>query len=59
MTTDPVCKMVIDETQVTLSSDVQGRRFYFCSPGCKEAFDEDPEQFLVDTDILGRKRKPT
>ena len=55
MVKDPVCKMEVDERTATLTSEYHGTRYYFCSQGCKESFDKDPEQFLVDTDILGRK----
>lgn len=54
MAKDPVCQM---EVQEQAESEYKGRRYVFCSPGCKETFDQDPEQFLTDTDILGRKRK--
>ena len=59
MAKDPVCKMDVEESTATLASDHKGTRYYFCSPGCKESFDKDPEAYLTDTDILGRKRRPT
>ncbi|GKS60127.1 YHS domain-containing protein [Nitrospira sp.] len=57
MATDPVCKMVVDESTATLTSEYKGTQYYFCSSGCKESFDKDPEAYLTDTDVLGRKRK--
>ena len=27
-------------------SDYQGATYYFCAPGCKVAFDQDPEKYL-------------
>jgi YHS domain-containing protein len=57
MAIDPVCKMKVQEQSSSLSSEYQGRRYYFCSPGCKDSFDSDPERFVTETDILGRKDK--
>ncbi len=45
MTKDPVCGMQIDEKQAAGKSEHQGQTFYFCSPGCKQKFDETPEQY--------------
>jgi YHS domain-containing protein len=45
MTTDPVCGMTIEESEAQFKSDYDGRTFYFCSDGCKEQFDADPEAF--------------
>lgn len=59
MSKDPVCKMEVEEQTTTITSEYHGTRYCFCSPGCKESFDKDPERFLVDTDILGRQQKPS
>ncbi len=45
MTKDPVCGMQIDEKKAAGKSDYRGQTFYFCSPGCKERFDRNPEQY--------------
>ncbi len=45
MTKDPVCGMQIDEKQATGKSDYKGQTFYFCSAGCKQKFDTNPEQY--------------
>lgn len=48
MATDPVCGMQVDEEQAEsegLSSEYQGQSFYFCSPGCKQAFDQNPAAY--------------
>lgn len=58
MAKDPVCKMDVEEQAATPTSEYHGRRYYFCSQGCKKSFEKDPEQFLADTDILSRKQKP-
>lgn len=45
MATDPVCGMEIDETESAPQSAYQGVTFYFCSEGCKEQFEGDPEAY--------------
>jgi YHS domain-containing protein len=46
MAIDPVCKMEADERTAKWKSTYQGKIYYFCAPGCKKAFDADPEKFL-------------
>ncbi|MBC7079037.1 MAG: YHS domain-containing protein [Methanothrix sp.] len=46
MAIDPVCKMEVDERTAKFVSEYEGRKYYFCSPGCKKAFDKDPEKYL-------------
>lgn len=41
---DPICGMEVDE-RTALSSTVNGKRYYFCSPGCKAKFDADPGRY--------------
>jgi len=56
MQRDPVCQMDVDEQTAAGQSTYQGKTFYFCSPGCREAFDKDPRQYWPkETDLLGRK----
>ena len=45
MATDPVCKMNVDEKTARLTSEYKGKKYYFCAPGCKKAFDETPEKY--------------
>jgi len=45
MVTDPVCKMQIDENKAAGKSDYKGKTYYFCAPGCKRKFDENPERY--------------
>ena len=42
---DPVCKMRVEEKPNTPKSSHDGKWFYFCSAGCKEAFDKDPHRY--------------
>ncbi len=46
MAIDPVCKMEVDEQSAAATSEYKGKTYYFCAPGCKTAFDKDPEKFL-------------
>lgn len=47
MEIDPVCGMHVDETQSTLVSHYEGKNHYFCSQGCKIAFDRMPQRWLT------------
>jgi YHS domain-containing protein len=46
MAKDPVCGMDVDEKKAAGKSDYKGQTYYFCSPGCKQAFDKEPEKYL-------------
>ncbi len=46
METDPVCKMKVDPSQAAGVSEYKGKKYYFCSAGCKREFDRDPEKFV-------------
>ena len=46
MAIDPVCKMTVDESAPAATSELNGKTYYFCAPGCKVAFDEDPGKHL-------------
>ena len=41
---DPVCAMPVERTGPFL--DREGKRFWFCSEGCRAEFEEDPDRFL-------------
>ncbi len=43
---DPVCGMTIDSETAQWRSKYKGATYYFCAPGCKTAFDADPESYL-------------
>lgn len=47
MAIDPVCHMEVDEKTAAATSEYQGQKYYFCSLGCKKAFDQDPEKYLA------------
>lgn len=42
---DPICKMSVEIATAELFSDFEGKRYYFCSPHCKQTFDSDPEKY--------------
>jgi len=49
--TDVVCGMQVDEEQAEasgLTSEYGGQTYYFCSPGCKQTFDQNPEAYAVE-----------
>lgn len=46
MAIDPVCLMEVDEASAQWTSEYKGQTYYFCAPGCKVSFDEDPEKYL-------------
>jgi YHS domain-containing protein len=44
---DPICKMEVDtDNPPGGQSEYQGTAYYFCAPGCKVAFERDPEKYL-------------
>lgn len=42
---DPVCGMSVDPATAPAKTTYNGRDFYFCAQGCKEAFDGNPGKF--------------
>jgi YHS domain-containing protein len=48
MAIDPVCLMEVDEATAKWTSEYQGKTYYFCAPGCKFSFEEDPAQYLAE-----------
>lgn len=45
MERDPVCGMDVDPKAATRTAEHEGKTFYFCSPGCKKAFEADPHRY--------------
>lgn len=43
--TDPVCGMTVAVSPATVSLRHDGRTWYFCAPGCREAFAADPSRY--------------
>ncbi len=46
MEKDPVCGMSVDP-KTSVSSQYQGKTYYFCCNGCKASFDKEPEKYLA------------
>lgn len=46
MAIDPICKMTVDEKTARLKSEYKGKTYYFCAPGCKKAFEDNPAKYL-------------
>lgn len=46
MATDPVCGMEVEIDSARETYRYQGVTYYFCSPGCREAFEDSPEACL-------------
>ena len=51
---DPVCGMEVDEHSASGKSQFQGQEYYFCSTGCKQTFDNNPQQYMDNTGNSGR-----
>jgi Cu+-exporting ATPase len=49
MTTDPVCKMAVDEKRAAASAVYEGRTYYFCSDSCHKAFTAEPNKYVPPT----------
>lgn len=46
MVKDPVCGMTIDPKSAAGKSEYNGQTYYFCSLGCKKAFDKEPVKYV-------------
>jgi Cu+-exporting ATPase len=46
MAKDPVCGMDVNPEQAAGTSEYQGQTYYFCSPSCKQQFDQNPERYV-------------
>jgi Cu+-exporting ATPase len=46
MAKDPVCGMDVDPGTAQHKSEYQGQTYYFCAPGCKRAFEAEPQKYL-------------
>ncbi len=43
---DPVCGMDVQESPDAITYEYKGQTYYFCSRGCRRAFEKDPEKYL-------------
>jgi Cu+-exporting ATPase len=42
---DPICGMSVDPSTAAGRSEYEGTTYYFCAPGCKKKFDENPAKY--------------
>lgn len=45
MEKDPVCGMDVNPENAAAKAEYKGKTYYFCAPGCKQAFESDPEKY--------------
>ncbi len=43
---DPVCHMTVEKETARATSDYEGQTYYFCAPGRKQMFDEEPPKHI-------------
>lgn len=43
--TDPVCGMAVEKSTAAASTEHEGRTYYFCSEGCRQTFEREPEKY--------------
>jgi YHS domain-containing protein len=57
---DPICQMEVDtDNPPGGKSEYQGTSYYFCAPGCKRAFDQDPEKYISgDEEGMAHQHRP-
>jgi YHS domain-containing protein len=46
MAKDLVCGMDVDEKTAKYKMTYKGKAYYFCAPGCKKMFEENPEKYV-------------
>lgn len=59
MPKDPVCGMNVKDDKKSVRSGFRGQTYHFCSDGCKNAFDQNPEMYanLIDDSKSRRQNK--
>ena len=45
MEKDPVCGMDVDPANAAAQTEYNGKTYYFCAPGCKSAFEKEPDKY--------------
>jgi YHS domain-containing protein len=58
MQIDPICGMQVDENTAQYKSEYKGKTYYFCAPGCKKAFESDPEKYQKGGPVGMDEKKP-
>jgi Cu+-exporting ATPase len=57
MTTDPVCRMTVDEKTAAGTSVHEGKTYHFCSVQCLQKFQVNPAAFVEATRQVGAMKK--
>ncbi len=52
---DPVCRMEVDPEKAEGEAEHEGRKYYFCSPRCRETFEKEPAKYAGGG--MGRERR--
>ncbi|MFC2170204.1 YHS domain-containing protein [Acidobacteriota bacterium] len=47
---DPVCGMKIKKSDAKATPEFDGKSYYFCTEECKEKFEENPEEFVKESE---------
>ena len=55
---DPVCGMTFPPETAKATSQHHGETIYFCSPGCKQKFDADPDRYLHSAEQAHDRHQP-
>lgn len=45
MAKDPICNMEVDEKSAKYTTQYEGKTYYFCAPGCKKTFENNPTKY--------------
>ena len=51
---DPVCGRRLNPDRTFRFADFKGQRYFFCSPGCRDAFGNDPRKYLKSKGFFSR-----
>ena len=46
MAKDLVCGMNVNEKTAKYTTTYKGKTYYFCAPGCKKTFEDNPEKYV-------------
>jgi Cu+-exporting ATPase len=44
---DPVCGMTVEIATAKAKYEYDGATYYFCCPGCRYSFKQEPERYLI------------
>jgi Cu+-exporting ATPase len=58
MERDPVCGMNVDPQKAAAKVEHGGKTYFFCSKGCAERFQREPEKFLLAPGVAGMESPP-